>query len=262
MVGRPVQLVVSKGEARPADVILDVKDLVVPSKMHKNNAVKGVSFSVRAGEIVCVAGIDGNGQTELIHGLTGLEKISSGTIELCGHDISRASIRRRSQNLSHIPEDRHKHGLILDFSLEQNLVLQRYREPRFQKGGFIRKDAVRAYSDELIRQYDVRSGQGSVTRVRSMDFSDPYYYASIVTLVKADGKYASATGISGLAGATCTSQISTVWYDTCLPQLKNANILAAQDTTGNMVEAVVQDRIYWPLAEAGFALTMAPMSVL
>jgi len=168
MVGRPVQLVVSKGEARPADVILDVKDLVVPSKMHKNNAVKGVSFSVRAGEIVCVAGIDGNGQTELIHGLTGLEKISSGTIELCGHDISRASIRRRNQNLSHIPEDRHKHGLILDFSLEQNLMLQRYREPRFQKGGFIRKDAVRAYSDELIRQYDVRSGQGSVTRVRSM----------------------------------------------------------------------------------------------
>ena len=75
-------------------------------------------------------------------------------------------------------------------------------------------------------------------RLQSMDFSQPYYYASIVTLVKADGKYASATGISGFAGATCTSQINTVWYDTCLPQLKNANILAAQDTTGNMLIAL------------------------
>ena len=75
-------------------------------------------------------------------------------------------------------------------------------------------------------------------RLESMDFSAPYYYASIVTLVKAGGKYASATGISGLAGATCTSQINTVWYDTCLPQLKNANILAAQDTSGNMLVAL------------------------
>ncbi len=168
MVGRPVQLEVVKGEAKPADVILSVKDLVVPSKLHKNDAVKGASFDVRAGEIVCVAGIDGNGQTELIYGLTGLEKISSGEVTLCGQDISRASIRQRSRNLSHIPEDRHKHGLILDFSLEQNMVLQRYKEPRFQKGGFIKKDAVREYSDELIKQYDVRSGQGSITRVRSM----------------------------------------------------------------------------------------------
>lgn len=168
MVGRPVQLEIVKGEAKPGDAILSVKDLVVPSRMHKNNAVKGVSFDVRAGEIVCLAGIDGNGQTELIYGLTGLEKTTSGTISLCGRDISRASIRQRNKNLSHIPEDRHKHGLILDFSLEQNMVLQRYKEPAFQKGGFIRRDAVRAYSDELIEQYDVRSGQGSITRVRSM----------------------------------------------------------------------------------------------
>lgn len=168
MVGRPVQLEIVKDEAKPGDAVLSVKDLVVPSQTHKNNAVRGVSFDVRSGEIVCVAGIDGNGQTELIHGLTGLEKTTSGTISLCGRDISRASIRQRNKNLSHIPEDRHKHGLILDFSLEQNMVLQRYTEPKFQKGGFIRKDAVRAYSDELIEQYDVRSGQGSVTTVRSM----------------------------------------------------------------------------------------------
>ena len=168
MVGRPVQLVVVKDEAKPADVVLAVRDLVVPSRAHKNNAVKGVSFDVRAGEIVCVAGIEGNGQTELVYGLTGLEKITSGEVNLCGRDIARAPIRQRNKSLSHIPEDRHKHGLILDFTLEQNMVLQRYKDPEFQRGGFIRSDAVRAYSDKLIEQYDVRSGQGSITRVRSM----------------------------------------------------------------------------------------------
>ena len=169
MVGRPVQLVVEKGEAHPGEDILTVTHLTVPSKVHKNNAVKDVSFSVRAGEITCIAGIDGNGQTELIHALTGLEKQTDGSIVLCGHDISRAPIRARSvDGMSHIPEDRHKHGLILDFSLEQNLVLQRYWEPRFQHGGFIRFDAVRQYADALIKQYDIRSGQGAVTRVRSM----------------------------------------------------------------------------------------------
>ena len=169
MVGRPVQLQVEKADATPGDVVLEVKDLTVPSKIHKNNAVKDVSFQVRAGEIVCIAGIDGNGQTELIHGLTGLEKISGGTISLCGKDISRGSIRSRSETgMSHIPEDRHKHGLVLDFTLEQNLVLQTFQNSRFQKLGFIKNDAVRAYADTLIEQYDVRSGQGPVTVARSM----------------------------------------------------------------------------------------------
>ena len=103
-----------------------------------------------------------------MYGLTGLEKITSGEVNLCGRDIARAPIRQRNKSLSHIPEDRHKHGLILDFTLEQNMVLQRYKDPEFQRGGFIRSDAVRAYSDKLIEQYDVRSGQGSITRVRSM----------------------------------------------------------------------------------------------
>ena len=146
MVGRPVQLVIDK----------------------KRNAVDHVSFNVRAGEIVCIAGIDGNGQTELIHGLTGLDKITGGSVTLCGETITHASIRRRGRNMSHIPEDRHKHGLVLDFTLEQNMVLQRYKEPQFQHGGFIRRDAVRAYADRLIEQFDVRSGQGAVTIARSM----------------------------------------------------------------------------------------------
>ena len=168
MVGRPVQLEVVKDEAHPGETVLKVEHLSVPSHSHKRDAVRDVSFEARAGEILCIAGIDGNGQTELIYGLTGLDKCSAGTVTLCGRDISHASIRRRGENMSHIPVDRHKHGLVLDFTLEQNLVLQRYREPQFQHFGFIRNDQVRGYAQRLIEQYDVRSGQGPVTTARSM----------------------------------------------------------------------------------------------
>ena len=169
LVGRQVNFKVDKKPMTPGEVVLDVQNLTVPSKLHRNNAVRDVSLQVRRGEIVCLAGIEGNGQTEFIYALTGLEKQSSGTIMLCGRDITKAPIRERSKDgMSHIPEDRHKHGLVLDFTLEQNMVLQRYWQPEFQKNGFIRFDAVRAYSDRLIEQYDVRSGQGSQTIVRSM----------------------------------------------------------------------------------------------
>ncbi len=168
MVGRPVQLEVTKAPAQLGAPVLDVRDLCVPSKSHKKNAVNHVSFQARAGEILCIAGIDGNGQTELVHGLTGLEKSSGGAVTLCGEDISHASIKHRGQKMSHIPEDRHKHGLVLDFSLEQNLVLQRFSEKRFQTHGFINRAAVREYAGQLIEQYDVRSGQGPVTMARSM----------------------------------------------------------------------------------------------
>ena len=169
MVGRPVQLQVEKEPSTPGEVVLDVKGLTVPSKVHKNNAVKNVSFQVRTGEIVCIAGIDGNGQSELIYGLTGLEKASKGIITLCGQDISKMNIKNRSRaGMSHIPEDRHKHGLVLDFTVEQNMVLQDFQDKRFQKLGFIKNDAVRQYSDQLIEAFDVRSGQGSITVARSM----------------------------------------------------------------------------------------------
>jgi len=169
MVGRPVQLVVEKQAARTGDPVLSVRDMRVTSRMYKKDAVKDVTFDVRAGEIVCIAGIDGNGQTELVHALTGLEKTSGGKISLCGRDVTAASVRDRSAaGMSHIPEDRHKHGLVLDFTLEQNMVLQRYLEPKFQNHGFIRFDAVRDYASALIEQYDVRSGQGPVTAARSM----------------------------------------------------------------------------------------------
>ena len=170
MVGRPVQLQVNKDEAHPGDVVLSVKNFTVPSHLHKKDAVHNVSFDVRAGEIVCIAGIDGNGQSELIYGITGLEKPTSGTIRLEGRDITNAPIRERSKaGMSHIPEDRHKHGLVLDYSLEDNMVLQRYFEPEFtDKAGFLRRRNIRTYAEKLIDQYDVRSGQGPITIARSM----------------------------------------------------------------------------------------------
>ena len=170
MVGRNVSFHVDKKPCQPGDVVLDVEHMTVASKVHKNNAVKDVSLKVRRGEIVCLAGIDGNGQTEFVYGLTGLEPLVSGKISLCGKDITHASIRHRNtMGMSHIPEDRHKHGLVLDYTLEDNLVLQRYFEPEFtSKAGFLRRDNIRKYAEKLIEQYDVRSGQGPITVARSM----------------------------------------------------------------------------------------------
>ena len=170
MVGRNVNFHVAKEASNPGEVVLEVKNMSVASKRSKENAVNNVSFNVRRGEIVCIAGIDGNGQTELVYGLSGLEPLASGSVALCGKDITRAPIRERSiSGMSHIPEDRHKHGLVLDYSLEDNMVLQRYFEPEFtSKLGFLRRDNIRAYAERLIEQYDVRSGQGPITRARSM----------------------------------------------------------------------------------------------
>ena len=144
MVGRDVEFVVAKGDTQLGDTVLEVKNLTVPSKLHKNNAVKDVTFRVRAGEIVCLAGIEGNGQTECVYALTGLEKPSAGTVSLKGQPIVligrkrlkqavgslskiksiHMPIRQRSKlGMSHIPEDRQKFGLVLDYSLEENLVL-------------------------------------------------------------------------------------------------------------------------------------------
>lgn len=169
MVGHAVKFEVDKEPAQPKEAILEVENLCVRDKIHKKAAVKDVSFEVHAGEIVCVAGIDGNGQSELVYALAGLEPIEKGKIVLLGEDITKKSIRYRNvHGMSHIPEDRHKYGLVLDYTLEQNMVLQRYFEPQFQKGGFIKFSEVRKYSDMLVDKFDVRSGQGSVTVARSM----------------------------------------------------------------------------------------------
>ncbi|MDR0889244.1 MAG: ABC transporter ATP-binding protein [Oscillospiraceae bacterium] len=170
MVGRDVDFIVHKDEAKPTDVVLSVEKLSVSSKGHSKKAVNNVSFKVRAGEIVCIAGIDGNGQTELVYGLTGLLPVKDGAVIMDGKDITQLAIRKRNVGgLSHIPEDRHKYGLVMDYSLEDNLILQRYFEPRFVNNfGFMRRKNIRNYANDLIEQYDVRSGQGAVTPARSM----------------------------------------------------------------------------------------------
>ena len=169
MVGRKVQLVMDKKPQKTGESVLTVQNLTVRGKSHGKALVDDVSFSVRRGEIVCIAGIDGNGQTELVHALTGLMKSESGKVYLGGRDITHMSIRDRNKaGISHIPEDRHKHGLVLDYSLENNLVLKQYFTPRFSKRGFVNFKAIRAYANGLIEKFDVRSGQGAMTRTRSM----------------------------------------------------------------------------------------------
>ena len=170
MVGRHVSFAVEKNESVPGEVVLDVQNLCVAGRSKVKNSVNNVSFNVRRGEIVCIAGIDGNGQSETVHALSGLIPVKSGKITLLGKDITKAPVRKRSlAGMSHIPEDRHKHGLVLDYTLEENLVLQRYFEPDFtNKAGFLRKKNIRSYAEKLIEKYDVRSGQGPVTKARSM----------------------------------------------------------------------------------------------
>lgn len=169
MVGRKVALVVEKTEAKPKDVILSVKDLNVKSHHSEKNIVKNVSFDVRAGEIVCIAGIDGNGQTELIYALTGLMDMSSGSVSLNGKDITNLSIRKKTlSGIGHIPEDRHKHGLVLDYTLAENTILQTYFTDRFQKNGFLKFKEIEDYANGLIKRFDIRSAEGAKTFARSM----------------------------------------------------------------------------------------------
>lgn len=170
MVGRDVNFKVEKAPAKPGKVVLEVKNMTVAGGANKKDAVKNVSFQVREGEIVCIAGIDGNGQSELVYGLSGLSELKSGSIYLNGQDVSKASVRQRSVlGESHIPEDRHRHGLVLDYSLENNLVLQTYFKSRFtNKFGFLKKKEIRSYAEKLIQEYDVRSSQGPVTQTRTM----------------------------------------------------------------------------------------------
>jgi len=170
MVGRDVKFSVDKDEPKPKETVLEVEGLVVKSKISKKNVVNDVSFNVRAGEIVCIAGIDGNGQTDLVYGITGLEKLENGQVKLFGEDITHKSIKyRNTHGVSHIPEDRHKHGLVLDYSLANNIVLQRYFEPEFStNAGILKPKNINKYANELIEKYDIRSGEGAPTIARSM----------------------------------------------------------------------------------------------
>ena len=169
MVGRKVNLNVEKTPAQPGAVVLSARGVCVKGHGGSKNVVDHVDFDVRRGEIVCIAGIDGNGQTELVYALTGLVEPEEGTVTLNGQDITHAPIRRRNAGgLGHIPEDRHRHGLVLDYNLAYNLVLQSYFEPEFCSRGFLKYDAIYEYADKLIGKFDIRSGQGARTITRSM----------------------------------------------------------------------------------------------
>lgn len=171
MVGRKVNLTVEKKQSSPGDVVLEIKDLSVEAKREgqKKKLVHDVSFHVSRGEIVCIAGIDGNGQTELIHAITGISDMSSGTVLINGEDMSKKSIRyKNTHGLSHIPEDRHKHGLVLEYNLAYNVILQEYFQPNFQSGTFLKNDKIYEYAEKLIKDYDIRSSEGPFTITRSM----------------------------------------------------------------------------------------------
>ncbi|MCC8026365.1 MAG: ABC transporter ATP-binding protein [Clostridium sp.] len=169
MVGRKVNFIVEKEELDPGSPVLEVKNLTIKSRHGGKDSVRDVSFKVKKGEILCVAGIDGNGQSELVYGITGLMPIEKGQIILNGKDITRESIRQKClDGVAHIPEDRHRHGLVLDYTLEENLVLQSYYRDRFQRHGFLKFDAIREYAEMLINKFDIRSGQGEKSIVRGM----------------------------------------------------------------------------------------------
>lgn len=169
MVGRKVNLKLEKKPPKIGETILKVENLSVKSKETGNNIVKNVSFEVKSGEIVCIAGIDGNGQSELIYGITGLMPIETGKIMLKDKDVTKDSIRKKCiDGFAHIPEDRHKHGLVLDYTLQENLVLQSYYTKRFQKFGFLKFKEIRDYAKYLIEKFDIRCGHGENSITRGM----------------------------------------------------------------------------------------------
>ena len=169
MVGRKVDFVVEKKEMKPLGTALSVRDMTIRSKRTGKNVVDHVSFEVKKGEIVCIAGIDGNGQSELVYGITGLMGIDEGQVFLNGKDITKESIRRKClDGMAHIPEDRHKHGMVLDYTLKENLIFQNYYTPQFDKHGFLRFDEIDKYAEKLIERYDIRSAHGAESIARGM----------------------------------------------------------------------------------------------
>ncbi|WP_162163969.1 ABC transporter ATP-binding protein [Acholeplasma hippikon] len=166
MVGRVIDQSYKKAPYQPGEEVLTVRNVNLQGK--NKHLLTDVSFSVKSGEIVGVAGIDGNGQNELVQVLTGLMKPSSGEILINGTDVSRYSIRKRNEYLSHIPEDRQKHGLVLDYNLAYNLVLQTYFKEPFQHKGKLNHKEIVNYAEKLVEQYDIRSANGIKSSARSM----------------------------------------------------------------------------------------------
>jgi len=171
MVGRKVTLSLDKQGANVGDTILKVRNLSKKGKSGEGDKdkLKDISFDVKAGEILCIAGIEGNGQTDLVYALTGIESIDSGEVYMEDKNITKAKIRHRTETgIAHIPEDRHKHGLVLDYTLAYNTILQTYYDNDFQRKGFLKNKSIVQYAKKLIDKFDIRSGQGEETPTRSM----------------------------------------------------------------------------------------------
>lgn len=168
MVGRPISFKVDKKPSTPGNTILKIDHLSVLNNK-KVLGLKDFSLDVKAGEIVGIAGVEGNGQTELVEAITGLRKIEKGQISIEETDITHFSIRKRTlTGIGHIPEDRHKHGLVLDYTIEDNMVLQVYFEKDFSQGGFLKRTAIHKYAEKIIKAFDVRSGEGGASVARSL----------------------------------------------------------------------------------------------
>lgn len=169
MVGRKVSEFKEKTQKKPGKEVLRVEHLNMNDPFTKKRIVNDVSFNVRKGEIVALAGVDGNGQQEVIYGITGIKKTQKGQITLDGKDISSLSVREKIKaGISHIPEDRHKYGLVLDYSIYENSVLDRYYEKEFSKYFFINEKSIKKFGDKLIEKYDIRSSGDGNTIVRGM----------------------------------------------------------------------------------------------
>jgi ABC-type uncharacterized transport system ATPase subunit len=169
MVGRQVKFRIDKEEARPGEVVLRIEGLTVRNSKGFA-AVRGLDLEVRSGEIVGVAGVDGNGQAELIQAITGLARPESGRVLLKGRDVTSLSIRERiGLGIGHVPEDRHKHGLVLKFRLDENLALKSFDRPPFSGfAGTLNFKAIASHAKEMIAQFDIRAGEGHATKASSM----------------------------------------------------------------------------------------------
>lgn len=168
MVGRQVSFTVDKQDREAGDVILKIDDLSVLSN-RKVMALKNFSLEVRSGEIVGVAGVEGNGQTELVEAVTGLRRVESGRILLKGTDITAMPVRSRYRSgMAHIPEDRQKRGLVLDYTVEENMVLEIYDRPPFSKNGLLNRNNIHNYAEKVMNDFDVRAGEGAASLARSL----------------------------------------------------------------------------------------------
>jgi len=168
MVGRQVSFKVDKQEKEPGEVILKVENLSVLSN-RKVLGLKNFSLEVHAGEIVGIAGVDGNGQSELVEAITGLKRVESGRILLKGQDITNMPVRSRIRSgIAHIPEDRHKRGLVLDYTIADNMVIEIYDQFPFSQKGLLNKDSIRSYAEKIMNNFDVRAGQGADSAARSL----------------------------------------------------------------------------------------------